>query len=107
MSNRPVKRDDFVRHFATHANITYVEAERAYTALMRLLENAVASKQSVNLGRVGALVPSKLNPRKVTMGFKRDGGKMVKCKREFYLGVRTRFVFKLHRAFGRNHGLVP
>jgi nucleoid DNA-binding protein len=107
MSLPAIKRDDFVRHFAQHADLTYVEAERAYTALIRLVENAVASKQPINLGRVGVLEPVCLKPRRVTMGFKREGSRMVRCRREFYLGVRTRFVFKLHRAFGRSHGLVP
>ncbi len=103
---KTIKRDDFVRYFAQHANLTYVQSERAYAALMRMLEHGIASKASINLGRVGVLEPRTLGSRRVVMGFKRTGGRVVKCRREFFIGVRTRFVFRMHRAFGSNHGLV-
>lgn len=95
----------------THAGLTYVKSEQVYDALMRLLEDSIATKSQVNLGRIGTLVPVELKPRTVKMGFKRsggqNGGKMVKCKREYFLGARTRFVFRMHRSFGKHHGLVP
>lgn len=106
-----IKRSDFVRYLVQYADLTYVKAEQVYAATMRLLEDSIAAKSTVNLGRVGALVPVQLKPRRVMMHFKRSGGKnggsMQRCKSEFFLGVRTRFIFKMHKSFGKNHGIVP
>ncbi len=110
-SKATVKRSDIVRHFVTHSGLTYVKSEQVYEALMRLLEDSIATKSQINLGHIGSLTPIELKPRRVTMGFKRsgghNGGRITKCRREFFLGARTRFIFKMHRSFGRNHGLVP
>ncbi len=103
---KTIKREDFVRYLASHANLTYVEAEQAYTAFMRMFEHAMASRSSINFGRVGVMEPQDLKPRRVTMGFRRLGGKVTKCRREFWLGLRTRYIFRTHRAFAEDHDLV-
>lgn len=111
MTRPTIKRSDFVRHLVQDSGLTYIQAEQAYSSLMRLLENAIATKAEVHLGKIGVLAPIELESRRVTMGFKRsggrNGGKMWKCRQEFFIGARTRFVFRLYRSFGRNHDVVP
>lgn len=107
MSKTTIKREDYVRHLVKQAGLTYVQAEAAYSATMRLFEDAIAEKNSIILGRFGVLEPKELKPRRVSMGFKKVGGRTIRCRREFFLGVRTRYVFRVFRAFGSAHDLVP
>lgn len=108
-SKRTIKRSDFVRQLHQDAGLSYLRAEQVCTVMMRLLESAVSAKATINLGRIGALRPLELPPRRVVMGCKRGGGvgggSLVKVRREFWLGTRTRYVFRLNRAFGHHHGL--
>ncbi len=108
---RTIKRSEFVRQLHEDAGLPYLKAEQVCTVFMRLLENSVASHATINLGRVGVLRPMALKPRRVVMGCKRSGGvgggSMEKVRREYWIGARTRYVFRLNRAFGESHELVP
>jgi len=105
-----VKRSDFVRHLHKEAGLPYLRAEQVCTVIMRLLENSVSAKMTINLGRIGTLRPIDLAPRRVVMGCKRSGGTgggtMEKVRREYWIGQRTRYAFRLNRAFGQHHGLT-
>lgn len=109
MSKQVVKRIDIIRQLHKEAGLPYLRAEQVCTVLMRLLENSVAAKATINLGRIGSLHPVEKASRRVVMGCKRSGGvgggTLEKVKREFWLGPRTRYAFRLNRAFGHSHGL--
>lgn len=111
MSKQVLRRRDFIRHLHEEAGLPYLQAERVCTVWLRVMENAMAAKSDINLGRIGVMRPIDLKPRKVVMGFKRSGGAgggtMQKVKQEIWLGQRTRYVFKLNRTFGASHELVP
>lgn len=102
-----VKRSEIIQYLAKHGNLTYVQAEHAYAAFMRLLEDAISRRSKLNLARIGCIEPIELPPRRVVMGFKRRGKTVTKCRRDYWLGARTRYVFKLHKAFGQDHNLSP
>jgi hypothetical protein len=101
-----VKRGDYVRHLVQQGGLTYVEAERIYGVLMGFFADALAAQRVVHLGRVGVLKPTVLEARTVTMGFKRSRGRVEKVRREFYVGQRVKFVFKVGRPFAARHGLA-
>lgn len=105
-----VKRSDFVRTLHREAGLPYLRAEQVCTVIMRLLENSVATKAVINFGRIGTLRPIDLPPRRVVMGCKRGGGvgggTMEKVRREYWVGQRTRYAFRLNKAFGQHHGLT-
>lgn len=101
-----VRREDFVRHFQRDADLTYLQAERAYGALMRLFESSLAQRASIRLARVGTLAPVRLKARKVVCGFKWVNGQRVPARREFWLDERTGYVFRVHRAFANSQDLA-
>jgi hypothetical protein len=101
-----VKRSDYVRYFVQQGGLTYVDAERVYTVMMRFFADSLASQHTVHLGRVGLLKPRQMEPRTVTMGFKRSKGKVENLRRQYFIGRRTKYVFRVNRTFAANHGLA-
>lgn len=88
------------------AGLTYVEACRAYEAMIAAFEDAVVTGNRVSLGRVGALMPKWHPPRTVVMGCRRlKGGGVVAQRREYNLGQRLKYRFNLHRTFVNRHQL--
>lgn len=101
-----IRREDFVRQFQREGGLTYIQAEGAYRAVMRLFESALQQRDSVRLGRVGNLAPVKLKPRKIVCGFKWVDGVRVKGRRDYYIDERTGYVFRVHKAFANDHDLA-
>ena len=101
-----LKRVDFIRKLVNNG-LSYSQAQVAYRSLVEFFEDGVAGRDQVCIGHVGVLKPIKRKPRTVTMGFKRDASGVQRIKRNFVLGTRVSYVFKIFRAFGRRHGLAP
>jgi hypothetical protein len=107
MSKSPAKvidRQDFILKLKS-SGLSYVEATIAYEATVALFRDAVVNGHRVNIGKVGAIVPIMRPPRPVRMGFKRVGTKVEKVSREFILGHRIKFIFRLYRSFMRQKAL--
>lgn len=74
--------------------------------MVSMFEDAIIQGRKINIGKVGALLPVKLEPKVVHMGFKCEtGGRVKKVRREYVLGRRVKFKFNLHRAFMNHHQL--
>jgi hypothetical protein len=101
-----LKRDDFVRRFV-NAGLTYAQAYAAYHAMVGFFEDGVASRSSIRIGHVGVVKPLYRRPRTVTMGFHRDATGVKRVKQSYVIGHRTRYVFRIYKAFGRQHNLEP
>jgi hypothetical protein len=101
-----LKRVDFIRRFVD-AGLTYSQAQTAYRAVVGFFEDGVASRSQICVGHVGVLKPVKRGARTVTMGFMRDASGVRKVKRNYLLGIRISYTFKVFKAFGRLHGLAP
>lgn len=100
------KRIDFIRQFVA-SGLTYTQAEVAYEGMIKAFDKAVGTRSKVCLAHVGALRPVERPPRRVMMGFDRSGGSCKKMLRQFTLGPRVEFKFKLHKSFGQRTGLLP
>jgi hypothetical protein len=83
----------------------YTQACNAYDAMTSVFEDAIVQGQKICVGRVGAVVPIKLEPKVVNMGFSNSGGRVRKMKRQYILGRRLKFKFSLHKAFMHKHDL--
>jgi len=102
-----VKKADFIASF-TASGLTYSQAEKAYDAMIKCVENGVADKRGIVFGHVGALKPKQLKPRRVVMGcLVGPGGAVSRKKREYLLGTRLCYRWSLFQTFGRRHNLVP
>jgi len=101
-----IKRTDYVRALVQQGGLTYVQAERTYMVLMALFADALASQKAITIGRVGVLKPRQVKPRIVRMGFKRDKNGMEKVRREYHIGMRTKYVFKVRKTFAARCGLA-
>lgn len=101
-----LKKPDFVHRFV-QAGLTYAQAYVAYQALIGLVEDGVAERSKIRFGHVGVLKPVKRRPRTVTMGFRRDATGVQKVKRTYVLGTRVSYAFRVYRAFGQQHDLMP
>ena len=99
-----VSRVQFIERFVSRG-FNYTQACDAYEAMVSLFEDAIVQGRRVNIGKVGALMPVRMEPKVVHMGFKTDGGKLRKVRREYVLGRRVKFKFNLHKAFIRQHQL--
>ena len=100
-----LKRVDFIRRLVSNG-LTYSQAQIAYQALVGFFEDGVAGRDHICIGHVGVLKPIHRKPRTVTMGFKRTASGVQRVKRNFVLGTRISYTFKVYRAFGRLHGLA-
>lgn len=100
--SKTIKKSDFVKAFLSRG-LGYSQANSAYDAFLGVMEQAVLEGNKIRLGHIGTVIPVESDPRTVKMGFKREGGKVVPCQREFALGRRIQFKFKLHTAFMNRH----
>lgn len=94
MSAQVVKRADFIRNIVNTQDLTYAQASAAFDAVMKTLEDGICDGSKIQLGKIGAIVPVKLDPRPVQMNFKREHG-----QRTYFLGSRIKFKFRLFKAF--------
>lgn len=101
-----LKKPDFIRRFV-QAGLTYAQAYMAYQAMVGFFEDGVAARSRIRIGHVGVLKPVKRRPRTVTMGFRRDASGVQKIKRTYVLGTRMSYAFRIYRAFGQQHDLMP
>lgn len=99
-------RVDFIRRFVK-GGLTYAQAHMAYQAVVDFFEDGIASRSKIRISHVGVIKPIKRGPRSITMGFKRDATGMQKIKRNYLLGTRVSYTFRVYRAFGRKHDLYP
>jgi len=102
MSQKTVKKANFVKAFLSRG-LGYAQANAAYDALLGVVEQAILDGHEIRLGHVGTITPVESDPRTVKMGFRREQGKIVKCHREYVLGRRVQFKFRLHRTFMRRN----
>lgn len=102
--NLGVTRVQFIERLVGRG-LGYPEACTAYDALISVFEDAIIQGNKINVGKVGSIVPVRLDPKVVHMGFKNEGGTIKRVKREYILGHRIRFKFNLHRAFVKKHAL--
>jgi hypothetical protein len=98
------RRVDFIVKLQTRG-FDYVDAVKAYEAMVSVFEDSIIRGARVGIGKVGALVPTRLPPKVVHMGFQRENGQIKKVSREYILGRRVRYKFNLHRSFIRRHSL--
>lgn len=90
----------------SHCGMSYVEAGRAYEAMVSVIEDGIVQGHRIGIGKVGAIDPVWHGPRDVKMGFERqDGGKVVKSSRVFHLDGRYKFRFRLFRRFIESRNL--
>lgn len=101
-----LKRVDFIQRLV-NTGLTCTQAQIAYKALVSFFEDGVAARDHICIGHVGVLRPMRRKPRMITMGFKRDASGVQRIKRNFLLGTRVAYTFKVYRAFGKQHGLAP
>lgn len=94
-----VKRADFIRNIVNNQGLTYAQASSAFDAVMKTLEDGICAGAKIQLGKIGAIVPVKLEPRPVQMHFKREKGTVVPQERTYFLGSRIKFKFRLFKAF--------
>ena len=101
-----IKRADFISGFVA-AGLKYTQAEKAYDAMIATLGRGISGRAKIHFSSVGALVPTAAPSRTVSMGFEPGGGQGNGSRRLYMLGERTRYKFKIHEAFGRDHDLCP
>ena len=99
-----IRREDFIKKL-TACGLTYQQAETAYSAFIAVLEDGISSRSKINFSKVGALDPKELHPRQFTMGFRRDRDGIHSEKRQYTVGTRIKYQFRVYKAFGRAHGL--
>ena len=101
MNAKSVNRREFIAAFIK-AGLKYRQACDAYNAMTDVFRDAIVAGNRVNVGRVGALVPTVRPPRVVNMGLKSDasGG-----YRKYLLGRRVRYKFTMFKRFIDNHQL--
>lgn len=85
--------------------LKYDQAVVAYDAMCNVFEDAIVSGSRVNIGRVGCLDPEVMEPRTVNMGFSRKGGNVEKVSRQYFIGRRLRYRFKIFKKFMETHEL--
>lgn len=94
---KAVTRSDFIERFHGHG-LTYRKATEIYEEVVDLIGCAVLSRQHVEFGKVGKIVPTVASAKTVSMNFRNR-------RRQIMLGQRIRFKFKVHKAFLENHPL--
>ena len=100
MSNQTVvKRADFIRNIVKNQGMTYALASSAFDSVMQTVEDGICAGSKIQLGKIGAIVPVRLDPRPVQMHFKRQGGVVIHQERTYFLGSRIKFKFRLFKAF--------
>ena len=100
MSNETVvKRADFIRNIVKNEGLTYAQASAAFDAVIQTLEDGICAGSKIQLGKIGAIVPVRLDPRPVQMHFRRQGNTVVHQERTYFLGSRIKFKFRLFKAF--------
>lgn len=99
-----ITRVQFIERFVS-SGLSYSQSGDAYDAMISMFEDAILQGRRINIGKIGALVPVRMEPKVVHMGFKNEGGKVKKVKREYVLGRRIKFKFNLHRAFVKQRQL--
>ena len=100
-----INRDHFVAALQKKG-LTYVQARKAYSAMLSVISDAVLQGDKINLGKIGVLDPVWHKERELTMGFKRTAdNKVEKATRKFTLGPRLKYRFRLYRTFLENNDL--
>ena len=100
-----IKRLDFIRKFMD-AGVNYEEASSVYSGMLSILEDALVNRARLKFGKIGRLVPVRMPPRDVVMGFTRGKGNVVtRKKRVYHLDERTEYRFKFYREFATKHDL--
>lgn len=94
-----VKRADFIRNLVSSQGFTYAQASVAFDSFIKTIEDGICTGSKIQLAKIGAIVPTKLDPRPVRMHFKREGDKVLKQDRTYFLGTRIKFKFKIFKAF--------
>lgn len=101
-----VTRADFIKNLAKVPGMSYVQAGTAYDSFIKTIEDGICSGDKIQLSRVGAIVPVKLDPRPVSMGFRRGEGNTIEhVSRTYFLGTRIKYKFKLFKRFVESHTL--
>ena len=104
MNNDSVNRRTFVQKFMDRG-LTYAQACQIYEAMVGVFEDAVVAGTKINIGRVLSLAPVVLEPRVVSMGFKRKKNAVEKTTKTFYLGRRLKYKVNIYREFVNTHSL--
>lgn len=105
MKSEPLTRAKFIAKFMHTLGCSYVEACNIYDCMVEQFKEAVVDGSKIYIGRVGALDPVWQEPKVVHMGFKRVVGSVVREDREFVLGRRIRYRFRLFKRFIQQHQL--
>jgi nucleoid DNA-binding protein len=99
MSDQVIKRADFIRDLVNSKGFTYAQASSAFDSMMKTLEDGICAGSKIQLAKIGAISPVKLDPRAVTMHFSKVGGEVKKQERTYHLGTRIKYRFKLFKGF--------
>lgn len=100
---KTIDRARFIKNYMSHGGLTYLQAIKAYDAMTFTFENAVINGDKISIGRVCCLDPETKEPREVHMGFVRDGDKIKKISRTYYVGRRVKYKVKIHKKFKQTH----
>lgn len=102
---RSVTRVDFIRRMVVRG-FSHSEAAQAFEAFMDTIAEGIRKGNRVALRDVGALVPTTQKSVVRTMSFVNvKGGKRHATHREFFMGRRLRYSFRLFRSFKQRHDL--
>jgi nucleoid DNA-binding protein len=108
-----VRRADFIRDIVNSQGLTYAQAGAAFDSFVKTLEDGICAGAKIQLGKVGAIVPVRLDARPVQMHFRRERasatganvlrsdehGTVIRQERTYYIGRRIKFKFRLFKGF--------
>lgn len=97
-----IRHPDFIRKFVEYG-LSHREAKKAYRAMMAMFADGIGSKSNILLYGVGTLQAVPQRPRRHVMGVVCDKEGYRRVRREFIVGSRIRYRFKIHDEFGRRH----
>lgn len=108
MSNRKqiITRAEFIRRYMNDCGLSYLESCKVYETTVSVIEDAVITGTKIGFGKVGAIVPVMMPPRVISMGFVAEKGHQIKkVKREYNIGSRVKWNFRVYKKFIATHRL--
>jgi nucleoid DNA-binding protein len=96
---KSITKAHIIKRLMTECNFSHDEAVLANDCLTRIFEEAVTNLTKIHIGHVGTLSPKVLKSKSVSMNFSRNGNKVERTQKYFFLDPRVRFSFRLYKSF--------
>lgn len=95
-----LRKNDVLKKMANSYGLTWAQARLAYDAFVETIGDGIVNGQNIQIGKVLSIKPVWKQPRAVAQNLVvSKGNKVEKTKRVIYLGVRLKYVVRLHKAF--------